>query len=160
MSVHIRRLESTDRPFLEEMLSDTSVFTPDETVVALELIDIALNNNEQTDYHIFVSETDGEVTGYHCTGRRPLTDGVYDLYWIVVKPGTAGKGIGSQLLRHAEEFVKELNGRWLLAETSSRDIYSKTRSFYEKNGYTVIAQIPDFYTLGDALMIFGKSLLN
>lgn len=160
MGVHIRQLKQEDRPFLEAMLSDTSVFSKEETVVALELIDIALQNAEQSDYHIFVCESDGEVVGYHCIGKRPLTDGVYDLYWIVVKPGIAGKGLGSQLLLHAEQFVREQNGRWILAETSSRDIYDKTRSFYTKNGYTVIASIPDFYSLGDALLIFGKSLLN
>lgn len=160
LSVHIRQLKKEDRPFLEEMLSDTSVFSHEETLVALELIDIALNNDGQTDYHLFVCEQDGVVAGYHCTGQRPLTDGVFDLYWIVVKPGIAGKGIGSMLLQHAEAFVREQKGRWLLAETSSRDIYQKTRSFYEKNGYSVIASIPDFYSVNDALMIFGKRLLN
>lgn len=160
MSVTIRRLKSSDRPSLEEMLSNTSVFSTEETAVALELIDIALQNPEQRDYLIYVCEEAGEVLGYHCTGKRPMTDGVYDLYWIVVKPNSAGKGTGTQLLHHAEQLVRDLNGRWVLAETSSRAIYEKTRSFYEKNGYSVVASIPDFYSVGDALMIFGKSLLN
>ena len=160
MSEFIRLLESRDRPSLEAILSDTSVFSPEETSVALELIDIALNNPEQTDYHIFVLTQQDEVIGYHCTGKRPLTDGVYDLYWIVVNQQKAGKGSGSLLLHHAEEFVNGVKGRWLLCETSSRAIYDKTRSFYVKNGYTVIASIPDFYSAGDALMIYGKSFKN
>ncbi len=160
MSEVIRLLENRDRPSLEAILSDTSVFSPEETSVALELIDIALNNPEQTDYHIFVLTEQDTVVGYHCTGKRPLTDGVYDLYWIVVDQQKAGKGSGSQLLHHAEHFVKVSKGRWLLCETSSRAIYDKTRSFYVKNGYEVIASIPDFYSAGDALMIYGKSFKN
>ena len=42
------------------------------------------------------------------TGQRPMTDAVYDLYWIVVDPSQKGKGIGKALLHHAENFVKEL----------------------------------------------------
>ncbi len=160
MNANIRQLKKEDRASLEAMLSDTTVFYPEETVVALELIDIALGNPDQTDYYIYVYEEDGLVLGYHCTGKRPLTDGTYDLYWIVVAPGTTGKGIGSKLLVHAESFVKSENGRWLLAETSSRDIYEPTRSFYLKNGYPLVSSIPDFYAVGDALMIYGKKFIN
>ncbi len=160
MSEVIRLLESRDRPSLEALLSDISVFSTEETSVALELIDFALNNPGQTDYLIYVLAQQDEVIGYHCTGKRPLTDGVYDLYWIVVNQQKAGKGSGSRLLRHAERLVNEAKGRWLLCETSSRAIYDKTRSFYAKNGYEVVASIPDFYSTGDALMIYGKSFKN
>ena len=96
--------------------------------------------------------------GYHCTGRRPLTDGVYDLYWIVADPDSPIKGIGKSLLEHAENFVNENNGRWFLAETSSKESYSKTRNFYLRNNFSIVAQINDFYEVGDHLIVFGKYL--
>jgi aminoglycoside 6'-N-acetyltransferase I len=154
----IRRLKSFDREALESILKRTKQFKAEEVNVALELIDIALNFPAQTDYHIFVYEDQEKVLGYHCTGRRPMTDAVYDMYWIVVDPDTSGKGVGKKLLQHATEFVKELNGRWLLAETSSKETYEKTKLFYMNNNFKVIAQIDDFYSEGDSLLVFGKRL--
>jgi GNAT superfamily N-acetyltransferase len=120
------------------------------------LVNIAASDIEQTDYNVFVYEEEGKIYGYHCTGRRPLTDAVYDLYWIAVDPESKIKGIGRKLLQHAENFVLEKQGRWLLAETSSKQSYEKTRNFYLRNNFSVIAQINDFYTVGDSLIIFGK----
>jgi GNAT superfamily N-acetyltransferase len=152
----IRKLKSDDRSQIENILSQTSNFKKGECDVAMELIDIALLRPEQEDYHIFVYEEDGKVLGYHCTGKRALTDGVFDLYWIVVTPAIQGKGIGSLLLKHAEDLVIKNNGRWLLAETSSKDNYTATRNFYLRKKYSVVAQINDFYSINDSLIIFGK----
>ncbi|MDP4175156.1 MAG: GNAT family N-acetyltransferase [Bacteroidota bacterium] len=152
----IRKLKPEDRPQIVEVLTKIVQFTKTECEVALELIDLALFRPEQEDYLIYVFEEDNKIFGYHCTGRRALTDGVFDLYWIVVDPQMQGKGIGSQLLKHAEEIVKENKGRWLLVETSSKDSYNSTRYFYMKKGYSIVAQINDFYTVNDNLIIFGK----
>jgi len=156
----IRKLKQDDRPALETILRKTNNFHEDEVNVALELIDIAILHNGQSDYHIFVYEENEKVSGYHCTGKRPLTDGVYDLYWIVVDPEITGKGIGKKLVKHAETFVRERNGRWLLAETSSKELYLATQKFYFKNEFSIVAEINDFYAVGDALLVFGKYLLN
>jgi aminoglycoside 6'-N-acetyltransferase I len=145
-----------DREKLSEILRGIVQFNAEEVEVAMELIDVAILRPLQEDYLIYVYEQDGNVIGYHCTGRRPLTDGVFDLYWIVVDPSVQSKGIGRQLLNHAEGIVAQNKGRWLLAETSSKDSYLGTRSFYMKNGYSVVAEIRDFYSLKDNLVIFGK----
>jgi aminoglycoside 6'-N-acetyltransferase I len=152
----IRRLKQDDAAKIKTLLDDIPNFTDNEVKVAMELVDIAASNPLQTDYNIFVYDNEGDVLGYHCTGRRALTDGVYDLYWIVSNPGSPIKGIGSMLLKHAETFVAGNKGRWLLAETSSKENYSGTRNFYLKNNYSIVAQINDFYTKGDSLIVFGK----
>lgn len=156
----IRSIKPSDVEQLEKLLTKVSIFKKEEIEVALELIDITVNKPEQTDYNIFVYEEDGKILGYHCTGRRPLTDAVYDLYWIVADPDHSGKGIGKNLLEHAENFVKERNGRWLLAETSSKESYLSTQSFYLRNNFTIISEIKDFYSVGDNLLIFGKYFNN
>ncbi|RJP72447.1 MAG: N-acetyltransferase [Ignavibacteriales bacterium] len=152
----IRKLKSDDRQQIVDLLSRISNFKKVECEVAMELIDIAIIRPEQEDYNIFVYEDNGKIEGYHCTGKRPLTDGVFDLYWIVVDPEVQGKGIGKQLLKHSEELVAKNNGRWLLAETSSKDDYDATRNFYLRNKYTIVAEINDFYSLNDSMIIFGK----
>ncbi len=85
-----------------------------------------------------------------------MTDAVYDLYWIVTNPEYTKKGTGKTLLTHAEEFVLSNNARWLLAETSSKEMYAAARNFYLRNHYSIIAEINDFYAVGDNLMVFGK----
>lgn len=154
----IRKFEPSDRAALLDMLEATDIFYNEEVSVAMELIDTAIAVPVQTDYNIFVHVTeDGSVAGYHCTGKRPLTDGVFDLYWIVVNPKITGSGFGGALLKHAEEFAAANGARWLLAETSSRKQYDKTRNFYKKHNYQVLAHIPDFYKVGDGMVVFGKN---
>ncbi|NUN09449.1 MAG: GNAT family N-acetyltransferase [Ignavibacteriaceae bacterium] len=151
----IRPFKPSDREQILDMLKRIEQFNRDDVSIAMELIDIAVSLPSQRDYNIFVCEEE-RILGYHCTGRRPLTDGVYDLYWIVADPSAGKKGIGTLLLNHAEEFVKSENGRLILAETSSRDIYAGTRNFYLKNNYELLAEIKHFYTVGESLMVFGK----
>jgi ribosomal protein S18 acetylase RimI-like enzyme len=151
----IRKLKQVDTSEIERILNKISIFSETEVKVGMELVNIAASDAEQTDYYVFVYEEEGKVYGYYCIGRRPLTDAVYDLYWIAVDPELK-KGIGKKLLQHAENFVLEKQGRWLLAETSSKKSYEKTRNFYLKNNFSVIAQINDFYAAGDSLIIFGK----
>jgi aminoglycoside 6'-N-acetyltransferase I len=156
----IRKLKQSDVDPLEGMLKRISAFNDKEVEVAMELINITAFNNEQTDYNVFVYEDEGKIIGYHCTGKRPLTDAVYDLYWIVADPSAGKKGVGKSLIEHAERFVKENNGRWLLAETSSKESYAATRNFYLRNKYSIVSQINDFYSIGDNLLVFGKYFNN
>lgn len=152
----IRKLLSNDRIQLVDIIDGTDNFSPDEKKIAVELIDEALGNVNHEYYNIFVYEDDGRILGYHCTGKRALTDGTFDLFWIVVDSRVQNKGVGKKLLDHAESFVKENNGRWILAETSSKDNYDATRNFYFRNNYSIVAEIKDFYKVNDHLIVFGK----
>ncbi|RMD50758.1 MAG: N-acetyltransferase [Ignavibacteria bacterium] len=156
----IRRLKKTDRPQLKKIIDSVELFNEEEKEVAIELIDEAIINEEQDYYNIFVYEENKKLLGYHCTGKRSLTDGVFDLYWIVVDPDSQGKGIGKKLLEHAEEFVRDNNGRLVWIETSAKEEYKDTQNFYLKNGYSQLARIKDFYKVGDDLIIFGKYIIT
>ena len=156
----IRRLLSKDRSQVKKIIEKIDLFNYEEKEIALELIDESLENPEKDYYNIFVYEENNTIFGYHCTGKRSLTDGVYDLYWIVVDHEIRNKGVGKSLLQHAENFVNEKKGRLILAETSSRDEYENTRNFYLRNNYSVVSQIKDFYSVGDNLIVFGKYLIT
>jgi ribosomal protein S18 acetylase RimI-like enzyme len=152
----IRKLEKPDRDVLKKILEDTNHFNSEEINVALELIDLFLKDENQKDYIIYVYEDSGKTAGYICYGRRPLTDGTYDLYWIAVDPNIHGKGIGSKLIEYMENDVKKLNGYLILIETSGKTEYEGERRFYEKNGYGVQTIIKDFYRNGDDLFVYHK----
>lgn len=154
----IRKLQVKDREQLVAIVENTDNFNSSEKKIAIELIDDSLSNTNNGYYHTFVFENDGKLHGYHCIGKRALTDGVYDLFWIVVNSKEQNQGVGKKLLEHAEEFVRTGKGNWILAETSSKDSYTATRNFYFRNNYSIVAEIKDFYTTNDNLIVFGKYL--
>ncbi len=82
--------------------------------------------------------------------------GTFDLYWIAVDPALHGRGFGSRLMRHAEEYVKSERGRLMIVETSSRPSYEPTRRFYSSSGYSELAHIAGYYRPDDDLVVFGK----
>jgi len=159
--LNIRRLELRDRPFIEKMVIATGKFTDVEASTALELVDEALARGDESGYLFAVLEygkRDRAVQGYACYGPTPLTQGVYDLYWIVVDPASQGKGFGGYLLRYVETDVLRLGGRMILIETSSQESYGATIRFYEKAGYELVARIKNFYRIGDDKLVFSKEL--
>jgi ribosomal protein S18 acetylase RimI-like enzyme len=154
----IRAIESDDRVKILELVEATGNFSDSEVAIAKELIDICVEQPEQKDYYAFVDSEESEVRGFLLLGPTPATSGTYDMYWIAVDPKHHGKGIAQALDRFADDFVLERNGYWLIAETSGMPNYERTRAFYTKQGYQVLARIPDYYKPGDDLFIFGKRL--
>lgn len=154
----IRDIIPEDRGKLLEILKKTGVFRKSEIDVALELIDIILERNNQRDYMIRIAEIDKIACGYVCFGPTPCTVATWDIYWMAVNPDLHGKGIGRTLLNEAERIIKENNGKLIVVETSSIEKYKNTRTFYENNGYNISARIPDFYDLNDDRIIYIKKI--
>jgi GNAT superfamily N-acetyltransferase len=141
------------------MVVGTVIFTPEEIDVAMELIDIVLKDPNQKDYQVvcIVSDEDKPL-GYLCYGLAPMTQATIDLYWIVVDPSFQGKGVGSKLLAYLEEVAKGMNGRMILAETSSIPSYDKTLTFYARKGFKEVARVLDYYSPGNDRITFCKRL--
>jgi ribosomal protein S18 acetylase RimI-like enzyme len=159
-SLKVRPIRRKDRPRLAALLKAQRHFRPCEVQIALELIDIVLNPIGQEDYLISCAEDlHGDVRGYVCYGKAPLTDAVYDLYWIVVHPDSWNQGTGTALLRQVQEDLTRKRARLLLIETSSLPEYAGPRAFYQKHGYRELARIPDYYAVGDHKLILGKTFL-
>jgi ribosomal protein S18 acetylase RimI-like enzyme len=99
------------------------------------------------------------MLGFVCYGETPLTDKVYDLYWLAVDSLAHGRGVARELLHSLEGLLKAKGARILLVETSSRLIYEKARIFYTHNGFIEEARVHDFYSTGDDRVIYKKNLL-
>jgi ribosomal protein S18 acetylase RimI-like enzyme len=157
----IRPIELPDRSRIEEMVVSSGKFNQEEIATALELVDEALEKGEESGYMIKVLEVGKghpTVRGYVCYGPTPLTQGVYDLYWIVIDPAVHGKGFGRHLIEYVEEDIMKCRGRMLLIETSSQESYGATIRFYKKAGYKLVARIKNFYRIGDDKLVFLKEL--
>lgn len=146
-----------DRAAIERIVRGVGNFRDEEIAVAMELVDLGLS--EHTKGYLFaVAEDDDDVVGYACFGHAPMTDAVYDLYWIAVDRGRQGRGIGQCLLEEVEQQVRAKGGRMLLIETEGSGGYDATRRFYERAGYPEIARIRDYYRHGADKVIYGRAL--
>lgn len=155
----IRALVERDREKLHSMLVETQVFTREEIKVAMELIDIVLRDPNQEDYKIdCMANNNDQPIGYICYGPVPMTQGTFDLYWIVVDPRSQGQGIGSDLLHFLEEVIRERRGRMILIDTSSIPQYEKTQKFYIRHGFQEVARVPDYYHAGNDRITLCKRL--
>ena len=157
-SVRLRDLHASDKGALLDMLVACQMFRPDEIQVAAEVLDEALRAGAAGHYRALVAEANGRPVGWSCHGQVPLTDATYDLYWIAVHPNCQSRGVGQTLLMEIERSLAQAGARWLLAETSSSPIYDKTRAFYERAGFSVVGNVPDFYRPQDGRITFGKRL--
>ena len=159
----IRPVEARDRERIHQILVATNRFNEEEVRIADELVELAVEHPEKGDYLVHVLEEPDsgphkQVQGYVCYGPTPMTDGVFDLYWIAVDPRQQGLGYGQLLLRFVENEVRRQRGRMLLIETSSKESYGPTVRFYERSGYDEISRIKDFYRIEDDKVVFCKKL--
>ena len=157
--MRIRPLTGKDKAALRSMLIRCRAFTSQEINVAMELIEIVLKDKDQGDYRIdcLVNGQDLPL-GYICHGPVPMTQGTFDLYWIVVDPDSQRQGVGSTLVTLLDEVVRGMNGRMILADTSTLPQYEKTRSFYLSEGFQEVARIPDYYHPGNDRVTFCKRI--
>ncbi|MDY0190529.1 MAG: GNAT family N-acetyltransferase [Desulfuromonas sp.] len=157
----MRNLQRDDLPALEELLHLLNVagsFTADEVDCALELLHIVLDQPQQRDYLVLVSESEVRVTGYILYGPVPLTASTYDIYWLAVHPECHGHGYGRRLVKAAEQALTQSGASMICLETSSKDNYARTRLFYENAGYQQESVIADFYGPNDDRITYVKRL--
>jgi ribosomal protein S18 acetylase RimI-like enzyme len=156
---HVRPLQLKDRAPLHQLLTKDGLFTREEVSVALELLDGALAE-PGGEYRVLCAELAGTSTlaGYVCYGPTPMTEGTWDLYWIVTHPQARGNGVARALVGTMEAELRGLGARLVRVETSRLDGYGAARSFYERMHYPVCAVMPDFYRPGDDLLVMLKRL--
>ncbi len=153
-------LRATDRRRVHEILVATGAFADEEIAVALELFDsVDHGPGIGPDYEfIGARDAEGSLLGYACYGLTPSTDGTYDLYWLAVHPSAQGRGAGRRLVEFMEQQLEERGARMLVAETSSRADYARTREFYQRAGFAEAARVRDFYAPADDRIIYTTRL--
>jgi GNAT superfamily N-acetyltransferase len=141
------------------LIDATGFFRPDETAVAVELVEDRLAKGLETSgYHFLFADDAAGLAGYACFGPIPCTLTSWDLYWIAVSPAAQGRGIGRRLLQATEEAVRQAGGLSIYVETSSRPQYDPTRAFYLACGYRIEHVFADFYAPGDGKTVYVKRL--
>jgi ribosomal protein S18 acetylase RimI-like enzyme len=156
----IRSTSPEDTPRLLEIAEGTGVFKPLEIVALREVLEDYHASNRAQSHRSITSERDGRVIGFAYYAPAAMTDRTWSLYWIAVEKATQARGVGSSLLRHAEEEAQRALGRLFLIETSSMAHYEPTRLFYVKHGFEPACVLSDYYAEGDDMIVFRKRLVE
>jgi len=143
-----------DAQAVKEMAESTGFFYDFEIPVAVELVEDGLINAEHSEYKFLFAEIDGKPVSYTCYGHIMGTEAGYDLFWIITHNDFRGKGIGRIILEETHRIIKELGGKYVIAETSGLEKYTPTRKFYLNFGYKLEAEIRDYYKEGDSKAIY------
>lgn len=159
MDIGFRELPTLDDvAAVRRLVEGTGFFRSDEVDVAAELVEERLAKGVASGYHFLFADHGREPVGYACFGPVPCTIGSFDLYWIAVARDCQGCGLGLRLAQRCEAAALAMGGRRMYVETAGKEQYRPTRAFYEKAGYFLAAELPDFYDVGDAKIIYQKNL--
>lgn len=100
-------------------------------------------------FHIFIRNDDGIIGGLRALCFWNTLH--VELLWV--SDGHRGRGLGSELLKKAEEYSLDLGFEQSLLETTDW----QAKPFYEKQGYAVVASI-DNYPKGHTCYFLTKQL--
>jgi ribosomal protein S18 acetylase RimI-like enzyme len=153
-----RTVVPSDLMNVANILKSTGFFKPYEIDVAIELVEENLKNGDSSGYRFNFLEIEGKTVGYCCYGEIPVTVKNFDLYWMAVENNYRGKGLGRLLMEKTETDIRALGGRGIYIETSNKELYQPTMTFYKNCGYTQVALFKDFYDLKDNKVVFYKKL--
>jgi GNAT superfamily N-acetyltransferase len=147
----------TDWPLIEGVAARAAVFSEEELdALGAVLEEFALLGPEESGYDFLVDRVDDGILGFVCYGPRDLTDGVCELYYLVVDPASHKQNVGRRLLGAAEAEAREAGARMMLAETSSAPRFGGSGGFCLKAGYQAEAAIKDLYAVGEDMTVFVK----
>ena len=150
-----RQLKKSDISAVRDISNSTGFFYDFEVDIAVELAQENFEKGEEKSGYIFLIAEENDIpVGYACYGKTPTTAASYDLYWIAVHQQIKGKGLGKKLMKLVEKHIAELGGKNIWIETAGRPLYEPTRQFYLKYGCQLVAELPDFYDVGDDKLVF------
>ena len=152
-TIRWRRIaDAADPEKIRALVETTGVFSAEEVKIAGELAQTTVEASDT--YRFLFAERGGELLGYTCFDRIPLSKVSFDLYWIVVSPSERGTGLAAELMSRTATFIRSKRGTQVYAETSSKDSSAPARAFYLKSGFAEVARFEDFYEPGDSKVIY------
>lgn len=157
----IRAVRPTDTPALLDLACATGLFQPADAQALLGGVLDALHAGQLGAGHaalLWAPHDEAPAGGWVYFAPDAHADGVWNLWWIGVRPEHHGHGGGAALLDAVEAAVTEQGARVLIIETSALPPLARARRFYAQRGYTECGRVPHFYGVGDDKIIFARTL--
>lgn len=102
---------------------------------------------------VYVGVLGGEVVGFAVLVMRGILVGFVQT--LAVKPAWRGKGIGTTLMRHAEERIFRDTPNVFLCVSSFND---RAQRFYERLGYECAGDLKDLIVPGHSEILMRKTI--
>lgn len=145
-----------DWPGVRAVAEKTGVFTEREVEITRELMVDTIERPAWNNYRFWIAEAGETIAGFTCVSPIHTTPDRYEIYWIAVHPDFHGRGIASRLTELAVDRIRQLGGKKLYVETSTRAPYKAARNFYLAAGFKLEGTLPDYYADGDGKAIFAR----
>ena len=152
----IREIQETDYEKLVELYKEFfpthNIFQKDNDII------VAYLKKEQLERETFlVCEENNEIKGALILVLLGKTEDSSHTRWKFRHFSFKDETIGTQLLQHAENVVKQASPTAKIEQTIAESEPGK--DFYLKNGYQQEASLENHYRVGEICFIFGKSLI-
>ena len=147
MSVNLRRAKESDIEKVLEIEKESFVEPWSKSAFLYELIlpsDIAL---------FYVAEVNEDIKGYLLL--HLFEEGVHIIN-IAVKKSERGKGIGTMMLKKAEEVAREKNIPLLVLEVRENNI--PAINLYKKFGFYTLRVLKNYYNNGENALLMVKEI--
>lgn len=119
----------------------------DETVVAI---------NKYLPYSdVYIAKQQGKIVGV--ISLLPVDKQTIEIKNIAISPAYQGKGLGSWILKKAEEIARK--GGYITIIVGTADCGTKQIQFYEKHGYSKYAIKENFFLENYAQTIYENGII-
>jgi len=141
---------------LKELFKSVSNFTKEDFEVFSGVLSEIENKEE--DYFVILIKQNNISIGICIYVNIPLSNDVYEIYWIFINENIKNKGYGSFLLNTVENEIKKKHGKILFLDTELHYKYKNTIEFYLRNNFIIDTIEPNFYGSSRDKIIFKKYL--
>ena len=158
----IKKLEKRKdvKKILEFLLSEDSFddrnFTKGEIIQMKKLPNFML---KQPNFKFwYVENTYQQILGVISLRENEQKSAGYIIDYIAVHNKNRKRGIAQKLLNTAVECAKKMDGRYIQINTCNTLLYEDARKLFEKNGFSAIGYLPDYYFEGEGMIQYYKKI--
>ncbi len=136
---------------------DDQRFTPGETE---QLRWLPMRSLQEKHIHCWYSEEGGEVISAIIFVENEHRSGGYRLEYFGVHREYRHRKLGWQLIEAMTQFCLAREGRYVETFTCDLPEYAGARSMFERNGFTFMCRLPDYYYPGEGKLLYLKMLTS
>lgn len=150
---NVRPARVEDIPALAAIIRGVGLFTAEEADGFVASLPAALAESQDGQQWLITSDGSGAALF-----QPEPAPGVWNMLFLGVLPESRRCGVGRDLVTAVEHRAIELGARMLLIDTSSLPAMAPARALYASLGYEQVAEIPDYWAVGDSKLTFRRVL--
>jgi ribosomal protein S18 acetylase RimI-like enzyme len=142
---------------LGENCFDDQRFTPGE---ADQLRWLPMRSLQEKHIQCWYTEDQGEVISAILFVENEHRSGGYRLEYFGVHRGHRHRKLGWQLIEEMFQYCASNEGRYIETFTCDLPEYASARKMFERNGFTFMCHLPDYYYPGEGKLLYVKMLAS